>query len=144
MKLFYNIIIVFRCLFEGKPKINCKVGRYAVYLRRENPVICRLAAAKPPLNFTTSPMKTERLRGRKWQTIRSRVLTANPLCVLCQAKGQIEPALEVDHIEALTNGGSNDAENLQGLCLECHANKTRADLGQAERAQFDANGRAIW
>ena len=89
-------------------------------------------------------MKTQRLSGRKWQAIRSQVLTANPLCVLCQVKGQIKPAIEVDHIQALANGGTDESENLQGLCLECHADKTRTDLGQKVLTKFDTSGRVIW
>jgi 5-methylcytosine-specific restriction protein A len=89
-------------------------------------------------------MKTARLSGRRWLAIRARVLTANPLCVACQTKGQVKPAFEVDHVVALVNGGTDDPENLQGLCIECHADKTCVDLGQAERVQFDSSGRVIW
>jgi 5-methylcytosine-specific restriction protein A len=89
-------------------------------------------------------MKTARLSGRRWLAIRARVLTAKPLCIACQAKNRINPAREVDHVVALVNGGTDALENLQGLCLECHADKTRADLGQAERVQFDSSGRVIW
>lgn len=89
-------------------------------------------------------MKTARLSGRRWLAIRARVLTANPLCSNCQLKGRANPAVEVDHIQALANGGTNERENLQGLCTECHADKTRDDLGFQILAKFDASGHVIW
>jgi 5-methylcytosine-specific restriction protein A len=71
----------------------------------------------------------KRIRGRALQRMRSRVLRANPLCVHCAAAGKVAEAVEMDHIVALTNGGTNDEGNMQGLCLSCHADKTARDLG---------------
>jgi 5-methylcytosine-specific restriction protein A len=85
-----------------------------------------------------------RVRGRRLQAIRARHFKANPLCVMCQAKGKVSLAVELDHIIALTNGGEDTDENRQGLCTECHAAKTREDMGYAERTQFDARGRVVW
>jgi hypothetical protein len=42
---------------------------------------------------------------------------------------RITVAIELDHIIALTNGGTNADENYQGLCEDCHRIKTLADLG---------------
>lgn len=36
---------------------------------------------------------------------------------------------EIDHIIALTNGGTNDPKNLRLLCEPCHKAKTRTDKG---------------
>jgi 5-methylcytosine-specific restriction endonuclease McrA len=49
-----------------------------------------------------------------------------------------------DHIVALVNGGQDTEANLQSLCAECHRIKTAKDMGHAQRAKFDANGRVIW
>ena len=35
---------------------------------------------------------------------------------------------EIDHIQALHKGGSNNIENLIALCRECHANKTALEF----------------
>ena len=43
--------------------------------------------------------------------------------------------LTVDHILALTNGGTNDVENLQLLCVPCHKRKT-AQVDAPLRAQM--------
>lgn len=85
----------------------------------------------------------KRIRGREWQAIRSRVLRANPLCSRCSSVGKAVAATVVDHIVALTNGGTNDDSNLQPLCKPCHELKTRGDLGQRVRMGCDASGRPV-
>ena len=87
---------------------------------------------------------TKRITGRQLQRIRKQVFDEQPLCVMCKAKGKVKPALEVDHIIALVNGGEDDHDNRQALCEECHKAKTRRDLGQRERVTFDADGRVVW
>ena len=85
----------------------------------------------------------QRIRGRQLQRIRERVLRDNPLCVMCQAQGIVCAAVHVDHIVAVTNGGDDSAwddGNRQSLCAECHAHKTRADLGQRARYGCDEQG----
>jgi 5-methylcytosine-specific restriction endonuclease McrA len=75
--------------------------------------------------------------------INARVLSANPLCVMCQAKGRVTIATEVDHIIALTNGGvedPNDDSNRQGLCEPCHVEKTNADLGYVPKVRIGLDG----
>jgi 5-methylcytosine-specific restriction protein A len=88
--------------------------------------------------------KTTRITGRALQALRAKVLSDNPLCVSCEKLGVTALADEVDHILALTNGGSNDIDNLQGLCFSCHVAKTREDLGLKPVTQFDPQGRVIW
>lgn len=85
-----------------------------------------------------------RIRGRTLQRLRALVLSANPLCVRCEKAGRVTLATEVDHVLALVNGGSNDMDNMQGLCQACHVDKTIEDLGQAPKAKFGADGRVKW
>ncbi len=49
---------------------------------------------------------------------------------------------QLDHIVALTNGGTNDDSNREGLCDECTKAKTARDLGheQRPRRQIGADG----
>jgi len=42
-------------------------------------------------------------------------------CVSCGRHGRHQ--LSIDHIEALTDGGTNTIDNIQPLCLKCHAKK---------------------
>lgn len=76
--------------------------------------------------------------------MRAKLFLANPLCVQCGLSGRAALATELDHIKPLVHGGTNDDENMQGLCKDCHAAKTAADLGYRERAQFDESGRVVW
>lgn len=48
----------------------------------------------------------------------------NNECIECNKR---TPALEVDHIIPLYQGGDNSFENLQALCATCHKNKTIHD-----------------
>ena len=45
-------------------------------------------------------------------------------CALCK---QLFQFYEVDHIEQFCIRGNNDRRNLQALCCDCHAIKTRKD-----------------
>jgi 5-methylcytosine-specific restriction protein A len=82
----------------------------------------------------------ERLRGRRLQTVRTLWFNEHPLCVHCQAKGITKPAEELDHILPISKGGGNEAENLQGLCKECHEAKTILDLGYKDRPEIGLDG----
>ena len=77
--------------------------------------------------------------------LRSRVLDAEPLCVLCRGEGLVVEAREVDHILPLHRGGTDDWANLRGLCIPCHRRVSRAQA--AERASrivgCDAEGRPL-
>lgn len=96
--------------------------------------------------FLLSDAMQDRLRGRTLQKLRHRLLSANPLCVMCQAKNVVRLATQLDHIKAIVNGGDArpDDDGYQGLCKPCHDDKTRRDLGQKPRAKFDAAGRVVW
>ncbi len=85
----------------------------------------------------------KRIRGRKLQAIRKAHFSRWPLCVHCLKQGRTRLATELDHILALVNGGTDTADNRQGLCDECHDIKSAADLGHKLRQAFDAQGEPI-
>lgn len=60
--------------------------------------------------------------GAVWRRLRLMVLHEEPLCRMCSA-----PSQEVDHIQPLSRGGTNERENLQGLCRSCHSRKTAGE-----------------
>lgn len=64
--------------------------------------------------------------SRLWRdNIRPIFLKQNPLCVQCEAEGNVREATEVDHIKPIANGGARyDANNLQALCKHHHSKKT--------------------
>lgn len=61
----------------------------------------------------------------RWRNDRKAHLTANPLCVHCQAEGRVEPATVSDHIVPIEQGGDPwDWANRQGLCASHHNKKS--------------------
>jgi 5-methylcytosine-specific restriction enzyme A len=60
---------------------------------------------------------------------RQRILRRDPLCRICK----VSLSTEVDHIiPTTTHGGSDDDENLQGLCAPCHKMKSRAETHRGD------------
>ncbi len=84
--------------------------------------------------------KTERIRGRRLQSIRASFLLDNPLCVTCKANGKITMAVEVDHIVPLYKGGAECNANRQSLCKQCHKEKTEIDIGARLTSGSDISG----
>jgi 5-methylcytosine-specific restriction enzyme A len=72
----------------------------------------------------------------RWQKYRESFLKRNPVCVICELEGIIEPATVVDHI--IPHRGDHklfwDAVNHQSLCKECHDRKTVENDGGLGRS----------
>lgn len=71
----------------------------------------------------------ERLRGTSNQLRRKRWFAKHPFCVKCEEEGQTRLATILDHRRALSEGGTDTDDNLQGLCKTCH------DAKSAEESQ---------
>lgn len=68
------------------------------------------------------------------RAVRTQVLERQDgLCTACE--GRIFGKFDIDHIKALELGGSNDLTNLVALHPECHAVKTRRDIGMIAKAR---------
>ena len=64
-------------------------------------------------------------RSKKWKALRKQVLQQEPICRQCRDNGIIIEAVAVDHITPVRLGGSFwDINNLQPLCMKCHASKS--------------------
>ncbi len=78
---------------------------------------------------------------RTWGKARKMYLARNPLCAECQRrkKKRIEAATEVDHI--IPHKGNMvlfwDENNWQGLCKQCHSEKTAKEDGGFGRTVKD-------
>ena len=72
--------------------------------------------------------------------IRAQTLYQYPLCVKCESKGRITAATEVDHVIPLHQGGTDDFDNLQALCHDCHAEKTATEQGKRRRQEIGLDG----
>jgi len=76
---------------------------------------------------------TERGYGAAWRKIRNAAMRRdNWLCQPCQRNGKVTAATECDHILPKSQGGTDDPENLQGICRECHQAKTEAEAAKAQ------------
>lgn len=61
----------------------------------------------------------------RWRKLRDWFIKTHPLCETCLKNGRVEPAVVVDHIMEIADGGARlDAGNLQALCIACHNQKT--------------------
>ena len=58
--------------------------------------------------------------GSRWTRIRKRFLMENPLCVECYREGRAEPATIAHHVIPKDQGGSDNDDNLQALCVAHH------------------------
>lgn len=79
----------------------------------------------------------KRMTGRKLLEARARLFSDNPLCVRCSQLGRVTLATERDHVIPLSEGGTDNDSNVQGLCHDCHEEKS---LGERLRAQRRARG----
>lgn len=61
--------------------------------------------------------------------MRQHVLNEEPFCRACELAGFNRASQRADHIVPLSQGGSNERSNFQGLCIPCH------DLKTAEEAR---------
>lgn len=72
----------------------------------------------------------ERGYGTTWDKTRLRILARDcGLCQPCKRAGYFRSANEVDHIIPKAQGGTDDDDNLQAICSECHIDKGNVDRG---------------
>jgi len=70
--------------------------------------------------YQRDPQSSKRYGGR-WKEISKAYRQAHPLCELCLLDNRLTAAVLVHHKCKLTAGGTNDYDNLQSLCRECHS-----------------------
>ncbi|WP_454674853.1 HNH endonuclease [Achromobacter pestifer] len=76
---------------------------------------------------------TKRITGRKLQRLRAELFAAEPLCVECLRQGRVRLATQRDHKKPLFEGGTEEPDNVQGLCDDCHEEKSLAERLRAQR-----------
>lgn len=66
-------------------------------------------------------------RTKRWRYTRAAVFQRDGY--KCQMCGRlIGESPQCDHIIPIAQGGTDDEDNLQTLCIECHAGKTAGEL----------------
>lgn len=88
--------------------------------------------AKAKAWASTRKSRQERGYGREHDLMRAVVLREEPLCRPCQARGRVTAATIADHIKPLSEGGTGDRENYQGICKPCHVAKTAEEAARAK------------
>ena len=75
--------------------------------------------------------------GSSWTKTRARILERDlHLCQPCIKGGRPTAAQEVDHIIPKADGGTDDDENLQAICRECHKVKTQQEAAKAQGRSY--------
>lgn len=77
----------------------------------------------------SSSSRSRKLKGRRLQRIRRLVRQRQPVCKHCLEQGKYVAWDELDHIKPLERGGTDELDNLQGLCSYHHKEKTAKDRG---------------
>jgi len=71
--------------------------------------------------------------GSAWVKLRTAVMQRDGyLCQPCLMMGKPTPATAVDHIVPKAKGGTDDADNCQSICDECHTAKTQMEAAEAQ------------
>lgn len=64
--------------------------------------------------------------------MRARLFQRQPLCEHCEQRGVVKPATQRDHRISLGEGGSDNEDNEQALCDECHEVKSAQERMRAQ------------
>jgi len=79
--------------------------------------------------------------GAHWRKMREQALKRDRfLCQPCERKGFVTPASAVDHVVPKSKGGSDELENLQAICDECHEKKTIEESGGKRKPRIGLDG----
>lgn len=83
-------------------------------------------ARAKPAHEERRPSAHQRGYNRQWQRFSRAYLRQHPLCAECRRQGRLVPATVVDHVTPHRGDPvAFWAGPFQGLCLSCHAKKTR-------------------
>lgn len=89
----------------------------------------------------SSLSRHERGYGSAWDKVRKLALKRDRhLCIPCLAGGRPTQATQVDHIKPKAKGGTDDMDNLQSICTECHEAKTAQDEGRKVKRNVGLDG----
>ena len=93
--------------------------------------------ARHPKLVWEKAVPVKRISGRKLQRLRAELFDRAPLCVECSKHGRVTIATQRDHIVPLEEwvgpGSADQLSNIQGLCVECHEIKSKAERVRGAR-----------
>ena len=80
-----------------------------------------------PHNWPTQS-RHERGYDRHWDVLRQQILDRDRhMCQPCLQDGIYTQAKEVDHKVPKSAGGTDDPDNLQAICRQCHREKSKRE-----------------
>jgi 5-methylcytosine-specific restriction endonuclease McrA len=100
-----------------------------------------MAASVSALTPTHTPTTTRVKRGVTESTKKIVASRQKWTCAHCHTL--LDFTFEVDHVLALYRGGSNDLDNLEALCPNCHRRKTTFEAreeSESKRAEKQVSG----
>ena len=82
------------------------------------------------VDFSTRDGRQSFYNSREWQNVRGYILSRNPLCASCKARGVLTVASVVDHIIDLQINShlALEPSNLSPMCKTCHDKKTNESM----------------
>ncbi|MDY3213415.1 HNH endonuclease [Pyramidobacter sp.] len=90
------------------------------------------------------PVGHDFYQSTEWRKLRGAYRRAHPLCEECLREGRTEPAVIVDHVEEIADGGDPyDWDNLRSMCLACHNRKTAAERRRRAGGGGSQNSRPL-
>ncbi|WP_288297318.1 HNH endonuclease signature motif containing protein [uncultured Pyramidobacter sp.] len=90
------------------------------------------------------PVGHDFYQSTEWRKLRAAYRRAHPLCEECLREGRTEPAVIVDHVKEIADGGDPyDWDNLRSLCLACHNRKTAAERRRRAGGGGSQNSRPL-
>lgn len=101
--------------------------------------LAKLAARVQTVSLATSkPLESlggygQGRGGRPWRRLVDAVRVRDRCA--CNACGIVTLEGQCDHIVPCAQGGTDDMANLQWLCVPCHAEKTKIENAEANRAR---------
>lgn len=81
-------------------------------------------ASHPRAVWKKKATPTKRITGRPLQRLRAALFARDPLCAECRRQNKVTLATQRDHKTPLAEGGTEDPDNEQGLCDDCHEAKS--------------------
>ena len=75
--------------------------------------------------------------GYEWNLFSKKYRKEHPLCEVCLKEGRTSASDHVDHINPLAKGGTDELDNLQAICFDCHKEKTGRENAKPRGYDYD-------
>ena len=121
MFLFLILILVIYYLDQ-------QYGDYWYYLFKRVPTIISILSLLYGV-YTNGLKNYKKREVKRYVSVKNKKTVASNQkwnCNIC--KNMLDETYEIDHINPLYKGGTNDIINLQALCPNCHRKKTIMDM----------------